>query len=1218
MMALCSDFADEVLHSGDYYRNLFLKEQKKEFRCEKKLDEVNSKLDAIMAHQVGSDVAKTPLNPKDLSGATWDEWLKFRDAFGDFKANQNQYILVADAMSPEDLDCFSRLRSVSWKMILDFDPMSEEKGFYWKFTSAEGQSNLVNMFTPAELGRSTMGNLIRQIDCNKIQWLFVNGRFSDTDGSSQTFSDWEANSVKHISRFLGCCSDPDKFDKQKPVVCLILPFCEQNVPHLEVTLSRLLENFNEFNLEFISFKHQHCHRVPRKCRVRNFDLSPKLVNLGLKEMLCTSTTQEYRMPTSHAGLPAKLSQNEYLYLKEHLQILYDGCEDLPEPTDDPAETDKELKDFFEEHRRSFISGNQISFVSLYDNHDAKREIETDIRIHIQRVLDQGLTRSLIVEIRHSPGTGGTTIARRVMWDLSKGYPCAFVEVSSPHYFDEENIIADKLVKRILAMEEICHTTPVILIDGKQSGVTEGFSNKLVRMLCNTGKRALLLRCLHGAKPSKTQESSHVHHVFNVNVKLEDSIADLREFRLKYNEYLEESLGRKSSPDLCRVFHFPLLAMMEEFRPKLRKIIDDTLSEMGGLQQEIAVVVAFLQKYANHATPALLLYEAFKEYIRVAEKKCASYEDIARELFTGHLLNLMVPTNPLRRLGRSDRFKELPPESYTLQHHLVADLVLRKVFREQHRNLFDVVRKFLQFPIYQHERFLSLFQELFAYNKFGRKLKFSILFEDLKRINSEHAAEVFCDAAEKTNDPVIYTNAARFLAKKDPPSFSQAKQLIRRAFNSLTNSPCHFRPRVLCHSKGVVLFSELKHIIHSGKVKDLEKLEELASSVLEAYHEARNFPPTYPHPLIGEVEVWLTSIDWIMRNICGGDSDETLRFLTKQSPPFFRTCVSDSFHLLDVVDRIVQSVPDLTDPEETQRRCNSARLSLMSIFRRRFSRTGRGKDSEDLVQACEALCTAKNFPKSSQLELKKLQAQFFLNSGVQIDSLEQEKLGYVLRLLEELVVVENEYRFAYHLMKVCVLVTGPRCFTLEQGLNVSEKWVEMSHHDCLPYFYQMAIYFLKILDGYSVEVMPHYKKAWKTCRDKSKNNLRSTQSTLFVGKEGRGMSRLTTRSTLFHGENDYSTDDSEKVKNFWLVDSRKKLLECKGRIRMGQSSGRGKSHPYIELLQGNVELYVGKTSDIGKVEMDFTPGTLAYFVVSFNLQGPVANGISLSPQHPSHQ
>ena len=1215
---------EKDLHAGGYYKELFLAERASRLHFATKLESMETKLDVItemIANKSSDFTNKAPVSPKDLSGANWDEWLRFSDAVGDFDTRKNQYILVTDALSPDNREHFSILRRVAWKMVLDFDPMSEEKGFYNSFTSQEGQGSLISMITPAEVKGSTMVSLARQIDPNKIQWLFVSGRSSDIAGKVQTFSDWEATSVKEISRFFGCCCDPDKFDKQKPVVCLILPFRQESSPYLEVTLSRLFENFDDqFNLKTISFKQRKPLSILGKVKVRTVDLSPELVQLGLKEMLSSSSAQRYRMPTSQAKVPVDLKEKEYLYLREHLEILYEGCEELPEVPSDPSEGELRLQNIFEEHRKLFISGNQISFVSLYDNHDAKRKIEREIQIHVQRLLDQGLNRSVIVEIRHSPGTGGTTIARRVMWDLHQAYPCAFIEVSPHLYFDEDNSYVSKLADRIAALEEICHTSPVVLIDGKQSGTIESLSNKLVRMLGKKGKRALLLRCQHGSKTSsrETLESSHVHHVFYVDVKLEDCIADLHEFESKYKEFIEKSLGEAPVSGPCRVFHFPLLAMMREFRPRLEKIIDDTWNEMESLQQEIAVLVAFLQKYANQKTPALLLYDAFKDYIRLMDGKSVAYEDI-KHLFTAHLLNLMVPSNPLRRRGRMYSYdvKETPPDSYTLQHPLVAEMLLKKVFREQHCDLFRVVGQFLQFPIYQRECFLPLFEELFAYNKEGqKKRKFSVLFEDLKAINPERAADVFCTAAERTCDPIIFSNAARFLAKKEPPSFSKAKELIERAFQANTDSK--LRGRRLLHTKGVVLYIELRHMSNTGKVKNLAKLEELASKVLKEYKEARTFPPTYPNPLIGEVEVWLACIEWIMKNICNRDSEETVKFLINHSPPFFRTCIGDSFTLLDVVDRIVHSVSSLPDPEDTQRRCNNARLALMKTCRRASSSTGRRREGEDVVQACKALCVAKNFPQSSVLELKRLQAQFILSSSDPIDFLKQEHLEFLLKLLEELVLMEKQHSLAYHLMKVCVLVTGPRRYSLEQGFLVTEKWLEVSPHDCLPYFYQMAICFLKILDGNALEFTPKYLKALAMCREKSQNHCRSTQSTLFLSNGGEGMSRLVTRNTLFRGESAYSTDVPETVTRFWLKDSRKKMLECKGRIQVPPSSDRGKTYPYIELVEGNLELYVGKNADIGKVERDFTKGQLAFFVVSFNLQGPVANGITFVPQNQSRQ
>ena len=1170
-------------------------------RQEQQLEEISKKLDVIATKLDSSKVTPSvQASPTDLSGQKWDEWMKFCSTVHDFDFYQNQYILITDALTEKDMKSFSILRRVPWKMVLDMDHKSEEKGFYREFTSKEEQRTLVSMLTPAELRRYSSASLPRQIDGNKTQWLFINGRESDMDSGPQAFPDWEATSVKQISRLFGCCSDPDKFDKLKPVVCLLLPFSKESRPYLEVTLNRLKENFDEFNMTFVTVRHKNCHLIPPMFRPTICDLSPELLSMGLSAMFNLAASQEYPMPTSQAGIQAKLTKKEYLYLKEYIDVLYDGCEDIPQNVDDPSK----LEEMFNEHRESFMSGNWISFISLFCNHDAKRQLGNDVRTHIQRLLDQGLTHSVIVEIRHSPGTGGSTIARRVLWDLHKFFPCAFAGLDACHNHDADTWISN-VVSRITALEEICYMAPVILIDGRHWR-TESLTNRVVRVLNNSGKRALLLRCQHGSKENEREcqsEAYHVHKVFSVNVKLQESIPDLNEFQLKYKDYIEKSLTKNVKSAPCRVFHFPLMAMIDSFHPKLREIVHSTFDGMTFLEQEVAIVVAFIQKYANRATPALLLCEAFKQYIRKPNetKRDTTYQDI-KCWFSEHLLNLMVPAHPSKKPYLTSGLRDSPPESYTLQHPIVAKMVLQKLNQDQGRDLSGVTRQFLKFPIYEHEGFLPIFEDLFIHNRYGeKKMKFSVLFEELGASNPDHAAGIFCEAAERTNDPLVFAHAARFHAKKSPPSFPKAKELIEMALSKA-------QLRVLLDTKGVILHRELKHKVRQGKVKSLQTLETLAEESLKSFREARNFPPTYPNPLIGEVRVWLTCIEWIMKKISNGDSDKTLKFITGKAPPFFRTCIGDSFYLLDVVDYIVHSVPNLQDPEETQTLANNCRLSLMKTFNKGRQRGNGRRDADDIVQACKDLCSVQNFPKLSKRELKRIQAQYILSFQDQVEVMKQSDLEYLLKLLDDLVLTEREHTMAYHLMKVCVLVTGSPSYTLGQGLIVTDLWLSAADHNCLPYFYQMAIYFLQILDGNALEYTARYSKALRNCREKSKNHCRSTMSTHFVGKEGNGMSRLVTRSILFQGVTDYSTENSEKVRKFWTVDSRKKLLECKGRIR-SRSGIRGREHSYIELTQGNVELYVAKNVTIGKAERDYTTGSLVYFVVSFNLHGPLANGIT---------
>lgn len=125
------------LVGAEYYMDLFLAERDSHLRCEQKLDDISKKLDFVMAIQAGSRTQKTILTQDDMSSPQWDEWLRFRSAVGDFDSQKNQYILAIDTVPNAEMKCYSNLRSVAWKMILDFDLMSEEEGFYHEFTSKE-------------------------------------------------------------------------------------------------------------------------------------------------------------------------------------------------------------------------------------------------------------------------------------------------------------------------------------------------------------------------------------------------------------------------------------------------------------------------------------------------------------------------------------------------------------------------------------------------------------------------------------------------------------------------------------------------------------------------------------------------------------------------------------------------------------------------------------------------------------------------------------------------------------------------------------------------------------------------------------------------------------------------------------------------------------------------------------------------------------------------
>jgi hypothetical protein len=1169
-------FLDYTERALEQYRQLFLEEAS--FRA--LLEHDREKFENVGSTSEEGHLEEIQPTPQ------WDAWLKFLDKMDNFNTSQTQFVLLTDAIAKPDLENFKVLAGIPWKMVIDFNPSSEDDGLYKIFKSQTSLQQVLSVFTPGEISKVGYAGLPKQIDSKRTQWLFANGRKVDAEGSKpRSFPDWEQKSVKSITLFFACCASVDLFDNQKPVRCLLLPVSQAALPFVEVTIKRFIENFEGYDLSLASVD-TICERAGCLKEVQRFQLSPAEVKNGLVSLLkVTDDIQKYDMPCFQSGIPVPFPQNDYVYISEYLELFYIGCEEKFINSNDDEEERNIIE---EEHRKCFLSGDIISFLSLYFNHDAKRRIEKDIEVHIQRMLDQRMLRhSGIVQIAHPPGTGGSTIARRVLWNLHESFPCASVRLSNQTKFDDDSSFINELCSRILLLEDKCGFPPVVLVDGRSQWRIHGLSNRIVRMLNSLGKRAVILECYRSSKPANAE----VHKVFSVDATLEDNPADLKEFKEKFRE-----VNRSA----CRVFHFPLLSMMEEFHGKLEEIVTNTLSELDDLENDVAAFVAFFQLYAEQPTPAILVYEAFKSRFPISKGVHVTYEGI-NKCFSGSLLNLMVCQE--KRGGGNDCMKQ-----YTLQHHLVATFLFKKYLENNKQTLYEYVYEFLKCSIPNIKRFVDMYCDLLLFNKGGdRKLRFSVLIDQLGKCNPKQAATVLRKASEIIPDPRVCGHAARFHAKMTPPRFKEAKELIA---DGIKLSESHGRVKSIHDSKGVVLSLELKHRIRSKKVEDIKELSELADKALVEFRAARDFPPTFPSPLIGEVQVWLSCIQWIT-DYHEGDAEEAVKFIISKAPSFFRTCIGDSFYLLELVDNMVLSVVTMNaDPDEIRDRAQGLRISLITAVRpKMLNSRGRRNMFDPLLSIAPGL----NLPRMPLKESKRIRTGILLSLyRKEQQSFKRDDMNELMKLLEYMVATEKDFSFAPHFLQLCLEGNGPRTLNLEQVWKVCRDWLEISEcFDPKRYYYSMIIAFVQVLNGRGHEgYFTEYKSLVAKLKEASRGHCRRNQSLHFLKKQGDGISQLISSQSLLSDESSYKTEDSDVVKSFWMVESHRKLKECTGRLRVRDE--RNKKVTKIELLEGDIELYVGKYAEIGIPGKDFDKDAKVYFVVSFNLIGPVANGITFHP------
>lgn len=1185
------------------------------------MDRIETLVHEIARNQI--EQRRIPEQAVQADKESWDTWVKTKRMLNNFDCDNNQYILVVDKVASADRHYLAALANISWKLVLDFDPDSDLDGFLRNSPFDDAESGLLVTHTPSQLASQDRCN---NINMKRVQWMFVNGqnKGDEEDEPKSSIVDWRRKFKPRVNKIIeACCS---KLDKMKPTFCLVLSLRNDSVPIANVVVQEIDSIFScaNYKMGYVSLSSElDLEELPGS----EFSaLSLKSLFIGIHSLLGGST-DKYFLPTRLAELPVAIPKKQYHYFAEYLDVLYQDCEGIP------TELSKEEFEAFEnDHLKSFIGGNPISFESLHFGHDVTRSVTRSISQYISKMPDRFNTPQ-IVQICHSPGTGGTTIARRLLWDLRSEHPCAIVKMASvsenPGIEAEDEQFVANLVSRIGNLEETCDLWPIVLIDGNPR-VVRLVSDHLVRKLNAGGKKAIIVRCVYPQGLTKLRDAYlHEKSNFTVGSILEDNNHDLLQFKTKFKDYCDRFQGTKDDRERIksstRVFHFPMMAMLEEFT-KLDEIVYgslDILKEDHSTEYEVAVLVSFLQIYSNWETPAILIAKYLK-------KKDSTYDEISGE-FSDNLLNLMIskkaPSKQKWIASRNfaqeeedgdDDDEDLEGESsstkgsikwYTFQHRKIAE----KVIAHSKRSLDEITQDFIDSPVlvyYQDNiNIKQLVNDLLLHNKESSESHFSQLIDKL-----ENGSRIFESAAKKAKDASLFSHAARFIAySSEKPDFKKAIDLIEEGLR-VDKKASREKIRGVRDTEGHILLREMK-AVKKKKIKTIEDLERYAEKALHRFREARDNPPmTFPNPLNGEVNVWQFCFDWIIR-WKESDVEEAIKFM--MSDNFFRSAISDCFYLLDAIERMVQSVPRLPDPLHTMRLANDSRISLLSTLGKTVGKTKRRAiQSLNVADLCDKICTRENFKVANEKELTRLQVSWMISQAGKRDIhlLQESDRSKLQELLEKLVMKYKMYEYAVHAMGFST-VQGHSSYNLEKAFNIAKNWQKALPYDAFSHFFTYVICFLQIINGSVMEYRPKYEDAVETCVKKCEGNHRRFLQQYFIrkGEDSERMSRLISHAEL---EQQYGTEPNRRGQktddalgsDFWSKDSKKYIQECRGRLRFAKRHPHSKKeYPFIALEQGQLRISVPKhygEDDNWRYRQD----QRVRFVVCFTLAGPKAKAI----------
>lgn len=906
----------------------------------------------------------------------WGQWKQIEHECNGFSNGSDLQLLLVLGSAPRDvLNHISVLRQVRWCAVFDTDPDSEVQGLYQLFQNAGGMQQLTEMWVPANIVRTKSSELTEKVDCHKMPWLFVNGRRDECpELQPKEYKEWKAKWLSAIGHFLKVIGE--KLDQQSPVCCFVLPFEGKQNQFITTLLQRLDEELTSREMVakyLVVSPHERVQADLSQLledssnRVLHYCMPPMILALGLTTVLEISTSSMYMMPTG------PLPDRQYLYIKEYLTPLYRGCEREDLGRSEEAMIEDELEAKIKEHQQAFLSGQPISFLSLKYHHDAPRCIAKKLQVNLQQLMDrQPVQPSTVVEVIHPPGGGGTTIARRALWDLSGHYPCAVVHRNTRRIqsSDEEDVFVAKVSQRISDLEDLCGKAPLILLDGDSSVFRrQSLARRISDRLGGLGRKAVIMHCLRANEFSRPSPYSE-------KVGTELTLQEKHSFQEKYRHLL---VVPKCSPaSLSRTFHFPLWAFLEDFKPKLRDIVCECIKSLTPLEVKVIRFVALMQKYGGRSVPPLLLYQMYLKELspeastiprrhallqmnQSGQRSTPTYADI-HNMLSENAHVLLVESN--RKEGTV---------TYDLQHILVAEYVLEMVLQGQRRRsrspelpfLADYIEELLDLEALKSldNSSVVLFEDLFLFNKNGdHSLSFSVLLETLRHqpaagppdTSGSRPGNILVKAADVFQNAKFYSQAARFYTYEyaDRPMFDLAHRLIGRAFDVC--KACESR-HSLWDTKGLICRIQLQRKIEKGDVASTHELEGMADKALRAYNNAITSPPSWPNPLIGKVQVWLACIDWILSNECSSDVSELITYLATRAPPFFRSCLSESFFMIDMVERLIvtQSVQDV---EHTRKLANECKIQLCFLKSKKRGTRKTGDSLEMLIELCDSICS----------------------------------------------------------------------------------------------------------------------------------------------------------------------------------------------------------------------------------------------------------------------
>lgn len=252
----------------------------------------------------------------------------------------------------------------------------------------------------------------------------------------------------------------------------------------------------------------------------------------------------------------------------------------------------------------FYSGAEITWEELEQNCDVQRELYRIVRSKITDLI-RTIRKTSIFTLRHRPGSGATTLAKRLGYDITKDDESGILSCT---VVDIKNCSNLRVTDQYLCqLSEKTENTPILaIVESKHIG-REKF-DYLVKRMSDAGKKIVFFYI---------EPYTRSYHTPKDNVVLLESTLkanELLRFEEKYKQLgLDESLleSQKKQHNYLEVVDFPLMLRDNKTSQNLGSYVQEWMGVLPDNLIRFCAFVGFVFKYSDLGVNQTLLKSIWK-------------------------------------------------------------------------------------------------------------------------------------------------------------------------------------------------------------------------------------------------------------------------------------------------------------------------------------------------------------------------------------------------------------------------------------------------------------------------------------------------------------------------------------------------------------------------------------------------------------------------------